>query len=167
MEVGRRVGLDIAGIGLPGHFIVGARVGGELVLLDPFNGGAVLDAGEGGRRSRRARWDGRSKLERGALRAVRRRQIVVRMLRNLKRIYARREDWAKALGVIDRLLVVDADTPMHVRDRGTVLVKLGQSAGARRSGSATSRGIRRPGRRGVQGRAAAGASEAGHSQLVP
>src|SRR5206468_10470720 len=38
MEVGRRVGLEIQGIGLPGHFCVGARVGEELVLLDPFGG---------------------------------------------------------------------------------------------------------------------------------
>src|SRR2546430_14052765 len=41
MEVGRRVGLDIAGVGLPGHFIVSAAVGGRSVLLDPFHGGAV------------------------------------------------------------------------------------------------------------------------------
>ena len=48
------------------------------------------------------------------------------MLRNLQGIYARREDWGKALAVIDRLLVLEADAPMHVRDRGTVLVKLGE-----------------------------------------
>jgi len=42
MEVGRRVGLDIAGIGLPGHFVVSARVGPAAVLLDPFSGGALL-----------------------------------------------------------------------------------------------------------------------------
>ena len=47
------------------------------------------------------------------------------MLRNLETIYARREDWAKALAVIDRLLVVDSGVPAHLRDRGTVLVKLG------------------------------------------
>src|SRR5262249_33879313 len=52
--------------------------------------------------------------------------IVVRMLRNLEGIYARRGDWTKALAVIDRLLVVDADAPTHRRDRGTVLVKLGE-----------------------------------------
>lgn len=125
MEVGRRVGLEIRGIGLPGHFCVGARVGDELVLLDPFSGGRPLE---------------RTEAEALASRAVGRRieltdahfvpattaQIVVRMLRNLQGIYARREDWAKALAVIDRLLVVEADAPMHVRDRGTVLVKLGE-----------------------------------------
>ncbi len=42
IEVGRRLGLQMEGIGLPGHFVTGARVGGEPVLLDPFNGGAIL-----------------------------------------------------------------------------------------------------------------------------
>src|SRR5258705_541694 len=58
--------------------------------------------------------------------ATSRTQIVARMLRNLEGIYARSEDWTKALAVIDRLLVVDADAPTHRRDRGTVLVKLGE-----------------------------------------
>jgi regulator of sirC expression with transglutaminase-like and TPR domain len=46
------------------------------------------------------------------------------MLRNLKGIYARREDWPRALAVVDRLLVLDAESPVHLRDRGTVLVRL-------------------------------------------
>ena len=44
IEVGRRLGLEMEGIGLPGHFITGARVDGEQVLLDPFNRGAILTA---------------------------------------------------------------------------------------------------------------------------
>jgi len=42
MEVGRRVGIDIAGVGLPGHFIVSAAVGGRSILFDPFHGGRIL-----------------------------------------------------------------------------------------------------------------------------
>jgi regulator of sirC expression with transglutaminase-like and TPR domain len=53
-------------------------------------------------------------------------QIVVRMLRNLKGIYAKRQAWDRALGVVDRLLVLDADSGVHQRDRGTVLVRLGR-----------------------------------------
>ena len=125
MEVGRRVGLEIQGIGLPGHFCVGARVGDELVLLDPFGGGRRLER-ERPRRSPRAPWGARSSSPTRTSSRRRKRQIVVRMLRNLQGIYARREDWAKALAVIDRLLLVETDAPMHVRDRGTVLVKLGE-----------------------------------------
>jgi regulator of sirC expression with transglutaminase-like and TPR domain len=125
MEVGRRVGLDIFGIGLPGHFCVGARVGDELVILDPFAGGRVLDRAAAEAVASRA--VGRSvKLTDEHFGPTSKTQIVVRMLRNLEGIYARREDWTKALAVIDRLLVVDADAPSHRRDRGTVLVKLGE-----------------------------------------
>jgi regulator of sirC expression with transglutaminase-like and TPR domain len=55
-----------------------------------------------------------------------RRQIVVRMLRNLKTIYAKQKAWDRALGVVDRLLLIDPDAPTHLRDRGTVLVKAGR-----------------------------------------
>jgi regulator of sirC expression with transglutaminase-like and TPR domain len=125
MEVGRRVGLDIQGIGLPGHFCVGARIGDELEIRDPFAGGRVLGRADAEAVASRA--VGRAvKLSDAHFAPTSRTQIVVRMLRNLESIYARREDWAKALAVIDRLLVVDADAPGHRRDRGTVLVKLGE-----------------------------------------
>jgi regulator of sirC expression with transglutaminase-like and TPR domain len=124
MEMGRRVGLDIVGLGLPGHFCVGAHIDGDLLVLDPFGGGRVL-----------ARAEAEAVASRAVGRAVTltdahfvptsKAQIVVRMLRNLQGIYARREDWTKVLAVIDRLLVADADAPTHLRDRGTVLVKLG------------------------------------------
>ena len=125
IEVGRRVGLDICGIGLPGHFCVGARVDGELVMLDPFASGRALDRANAEAIASRA--VGRAvKLTDAHFVPATRSQIAVRMLRNLESIYARREDWTKALAVIDRLLVVDADAPTHRRDRGTVLVKLGE-----------------------------------------
>ena len=125
MEVGRRVGLEIMGIGLPGHFCVGAKIGRELVMLDPFASGRALDRADAEAIASRA--VGRAvKLTDAHFAPTSRTQIVVRMLRNLEGIYARREDWSKALAVIDRLLVVDADAPTHRRDRGTVLVKLGE-----------------------------------------
>ena len=125
MEVGRRVGIDIAGVGLPGHFIVSAAVGGRSVLLDPFHGGTVLTPASAAEVAARA--VGRPvKLEEAHWTPCSRRQIVVRMLRNLKTIYAKQKDWDRALGVIERLLLIDPDAPTHLRDRGTVLVKAGR-----------------------------------------
>ena len=125
MEVGRRVGIDIAGVGLPGHFIVSASVGGKPVLLDPFNGGTVLSAADAAAVAARA--VGRPvKLEEAHWTPCSRRQIVIRMLRNLKTIYAKQKAWDRALGVVDRLLLIDPDAPTHLRDRGTVLVKAGR-----------------------------------------
>jgi regulator of sirC expression with transglutaminase-like and TPR domain len=125
MEVGRRVGLDIAGVGLPGHFIVSAALGSRSVLLDPFHGGAELTPESAADVAARA--VGRPvRIQESHWAPCSRRQIVVRMLRNLKTTYARRSEWDRALGVIDRLLLIDAEAPMHVRDRGTVLVRAGR-----------------------------------------
>ena len=125
IEVGRRVDLVLDGLGLPGHFIVGAHVGDRRVLLDPFNGGSELTVAAAAAISARA--VGRPvTLEDEHWTPCTKRQIVVRMLRNLKGSYAKREDWARALAVVDRLLVVEPDSPVHRRDRGTVLVHLGR-----------------------------------------
>src|SRR5438309_3655504 len=125
MEVGRRIGLDIAGVGLPGHFIVSVTVGSRAILLDPFHGGGVLTPASAAEVAARA--VGRPvKIEDAHWTPCTRRQIVVRILRNLKTIYARQKDWGRALGVIDRLLLIDPEAPTHLRDRGTVLVKAGQ-----------------------------------------
>ena len=52
-------------------------------------------------------------------------EILVRMLRNLKGVYMQQNDFRRALGVIDRILLVSPDLPMEVRDRGAVYQRLG------------------------------------------
>jgi regulator of sirC expression with transglutaminase-like and TPR domain len=125
MEVGRRVGLDVVGVGLPGHFVVRALVGAEPVLLDPFDGGAVLTHQRAAALVARA-LGRRVPLTDAHFAAVDKRQILTRMLMNLRGIYCRRGEWDKALAVFDRLLVLDEQSAPHLRDRGTVLIKLGQ-----------------------------------------
>jgi len=124
IEVGRRVGLEIAGIGLPGHFVVSASVGDERVLLDPFHGGTVLTHESCAALVARA-LGRRVTLGEEQFAPVAKRQLLGRMLNNLKGIYWRQEDWPKALAVIDRLLVADQTSLAEMRDRGTVLTKLG------------------------------------------
>jgi regulator of sirC expression with transglutaminase-like and TPR domain len=95
------------------------------VFLDPFNGGAVLTPESAEEVASRA--VGRPvKLGDAHWTPCSKPQIVVRMLRNLKGIYAKRQDWDRALGVVDRLLVLDAESGVHRRDRGTVLVRMGR-----------------------------------------
>jgi regulator of sirC expression with transglutaminase-like and TPR domain len=124
IEVGRRVGVEIEGIGLPGHFIVAARAGGERVLVDPFNAGRIVDAD--GAADAVARALGHAvPLTEAHFAPVTRSQVIARMLMNLRGVYVQREEWRKALAAIERLLVLDTGSPVHVRDRGTVLMKLG------------------------------------------
>lgn len=125
VEVGRRLGLAIDGIGLPGHFIVGFDAGECRVLLDPFDGGAVLTP-EGCQRLV-ARALGRTvRLQDQHFAVVTKRQFLIRMLDNLKGIYFKREAWDKALWVCDRLVVLDPENSCEVRDRGVALVSMGE-----------------------------------------
>jgi regulator of sirC expression with transglutaminase-like and TPR domain len=125
MEVGRRVGLSIVGVGLPGHFVVRVGVGPEPVLLDPFHRGAVLTR-EGAAKLVARALGGRSRLTESHFAPAGQRQIPTRMLMNLRGIYCRRGEWSKALGVFDHLLILDEQSAPYRRDRGTVLAKLGQ-----------------------------------------
>lgn len=128
IEVGRRVGLRVHGVGLPGHFVVSAAVGTESVLLDPFDGGTVLTQETAADVVARAL--GRHvTLTAEHFAPVTKRHILVRMLANLKGAYVRREEWAKSLAIVERLLVLDGESSVFIRDRGSLLVKLGDLLG--------------------------------------
>ena len=124
IEVGRRLGLQMEGIGLPGHFIAGARVGGEHVLLDPFNGGAILTGEACGDLVSRA--VGRPvELTAAQFTPVSKRQFLGRMLANLKGIYWQEESWDKVIRVIDRRMALDPEVGTEWRDRGLAWCKRG------------------------------------------
>ena len=124
IEVGMRVGLRLVGIGLPGHFVVSAQVGTDRVLLDPFDAGSVLTLE--GATAVVSRSLGRPvKLTEADFAAASKRQVLARMLQNLKPIYMSRAEWPKSLEVVERLLILEPDARDHIRDRGSILVKLG------------------------------------------
>jgi regulator of sirC expression with transglutaminase-like and TPR domain len=123
MEVGRRAGLDMEGVGLPGHFIVrvGGRDGGHLV--DPFHGAIFLGAADCQDRLDRI-FGGRVHVDDTMLQATPTKGILARMLRNLKAIYTRREDHMRALRTVDLLMVVQPEAAEEVRDRGMLYAAL-------------------------------------------
>jgi regulator of sirC expression with transglutaminase-like and TPR domain len=59
------------------------------------------------------------------------RDILTRMLRNLKEIFSSQEDWPRLLNVLDRLIVLNHDSYFEWRDRGLALMELGQNDRAR------------------------------------
>ncbi len=125
MEVGRRLALAVEGVGLPGHFVARVRLEGEDVLVDPFDGGAVLTGEACAALVERAVGQ-RVPLPEAAFAAVSKRQLLARMLANLKGIYWRRKDWTRAVGVGDRLLVLDPGASGERRDRGLAFANLGE-----------------------------------------
>jgi regulator of sirC expression with transglutaminase-like and TPR domain len=125
MEVGRRIGLNLMGIGLPGHFLVGHRVNGELMLVDPFSEGAKVDREECERLVDEA-FGGINGFHEDMLAPVSNRHILVRMLTNLKGIYARADDLRRAVRAMDRILQLEPTHVGELRDRGIALLQLNE-----------------------------------------
>jgi len=124
VEVGRRLGLSLEGVSFPGHFLVSLPLKERRLVLDPYSGGMALSAEELSNRLLQAY--GRQpavSLDR-LLAAAGKREILVRMLRNLKAIYLRQENSTRALSVVDRILLVWPDLPEEVRDRGLLYDRL-------------------------------------------
>src|SRR5262249_20520058 len=125
MALGGRAGLEVGGVGLPGHFVVEAVPGRREILIDPFHGGRVLTRDEC------------EKLVQGALgmpfemtpeslRPVPLGFIVQRMLTNLKAVYIRESDFDRAARVIERLRLLAPEDVQQRRDLGATLLRAGR-----------------------------------------
>lgn len=123
MELGWRLGLDLQGVGFPAHFLV--RLAGEAqdLLLDPYDHGASVHEDDC-RRMLLASSGGMVPYEDGLTRSIANREVVARLLHNLKIAALREGDAARALRATERLLVVFPDSPPEVRDQGLLLYRL-------------------------------------------
>ena len=122
IEVADRIGVRLKGIGLPGHFIV-ATGGG--VLMDPAAGGQRLRPDDCQALMRRAVGEG-VLFHTGMLRPASKRDILTRVLRNLRSAHLAARDWPAALGTVELLGVVEPMDPDHGRDRGLLLGRMGR-----------------------------------------
>jgi len=128
MEVATRAGFEVQGVSFPGHFLVKHVAGDRAIYVDPFNGGELLSHDDLVARYR-ARAPGHD-LDPRALEGVAPRQIIARMLHNLKRIYAEKGDDPRALWVVDRLLLLAPEDPIERRDHGLLAARLGGTSAA-------------------------------------
>jgi regulator of sirC expression with transglutaminase-like and TPR domain len=124
IEVGRRLGVPLVGVGLPGHFIVRDALD-EDAYLDPFHAGAALD--RAGCEAVVERLHGGSlAFDPRFLDPVGPRAIVARMLANLKATFARRRDRASLLWVIRLRTLVPGVPPAERRELASVLAADGR-----------------------------------------
>lgn len=123
MEVARRVGLSLEGIGFPGHFLVKYEDGDAEILIDVFNGGEIL-AREDLDRMLQQLYRGQVSYQPGFAAALGKRDILRRMFNNLKWIYLERGEPLKTLAVLDQLVILDPSAASEIRDRGLLYVTL-------------------------------------------
>jgi regulator of sirC expression with transglutaminase-like and TPR domain len=123
LELGWRLGIPFEGVGFPGHFLV--RLTGEPgdLLLDPYSRGMSVHE-EDCRRMLLESTGGRLEYDPGLLVSVGKRQMIVRLLNNLKSAYLRAGDDRLALAAVDRLLLIHPADTDEIRDRGLLLFRL-------------------------------------------
>ena len=124
LEVGKRLSIPLVGVGMPGHFLLRHREEEDL-FIDPFFRGILLSEEECAQRMREVTqanvpWDSR------LLTPVSNREFITRMLRNLKGIYLQRQEFERALAMIDRVVVLQPQILEERRDRGLVRYQLGR-----------------------------------------
>jgi regulator of sirC expression with transglutaminase-like and TPR domain len=131
MALGRRIGLPLEGISFPGHFLVRLSLRNGMLVLDPFAAGAPQSPAELRERLQRVIPPGaldnvpvgELPLEQ-FLEPATNRQILARVLRNLKTIYRETDKPERMLDVLNRMLVVTPESSAELRDRGFVYQRL-------------------------------------------
>ncbi|MBX3026687.1 tetratricopeptide repeat protein [bacterium] len=121
IEVARRAGLVVHGIGFPGHFL--AKYQGEVeIVFDPFFG-LVLSEEQCAKRLQ-AVMGAETPFDRAYLRRATPKEILVRMLRNLKQVFLQAREFEPALACSERILLVQPELPPELRDRGLLYHQL-------------------------------------------
>lgn len=117
ITVGRKLGLPLYGVGMPGHFIAALRYGGQDIYFDPYHEGKRLTVQECANLVRqttgfefRMEW----------LAPAESCDILIRMLNNLRNVYVQYQQWSPAAAVIELLNQAEPDVFHHLRDLGFV-----------------------------------------------
>jgi regulator of sirC expression with transglutaminase-like and TPR domain len=125
MEVARRVGFHLSGVGMPGHFLLKHySEDGQEMLIDCFNRGDIVS-----RQDCQSRLDeiysGEMTLRPEFLHPISRRQILTRMLNNLKTVYLSTRNFRKALPIADLILVIYPRSPEDIKQRALLRYSMG------------------------------------------
>jgi regulator of sirC expression with transglutaminase-like and TPR domain len=125
LEVGWRLRLPLEGVNFPGHFLI--RYNGEAMplLLDPFQRGEIRFLDQAQELLDRV-YGGEVTLRPEYLKPASRKDILVRLLQNLKGIYLNARDDARALAAIERIIMIRPNAFDEVRDRGMLLARVGR-----------------------------------------
>jgi regulator of sirC expression with transglutaminase-like and TPR domain len=123
IEVGKRIGIQFDGIGLPFHFVVGCLLPQGRIYIDPYEAGRIYSARECRERVRHM-LGGEGKLYTQWFEPISSRKLLARLLNNLRHIYLRTEDYARALLICDYLVLLLPQSAAERRERGAIHFQL-------------------------------------------
>jgi regulator of sirC expression with transglutaminase-like and TPR domain len=130
MEVARRISFSLYGVGMPGHFLLKHYdVDGHAILIDAFERGSIVTEDDC-RRKLDSIYSGQVALQPEFLLAVTRRQMLTRMLNNLRSVYLSQRDFRRAVQVVDLILVIYPRSPEDVKQRAVLRYNLDDYRGA-------------------------------------
>lgn len=125
IKLGQMIGLDIHGLSFPGHFLVKINVDGNgILVLDTYHGGVSLDETQLLRLLKHAQPEATEALLVEYLKAASKKEVVMRLARNLKGIYMNMKNYESALNILNVMLAVDNTLVNERRDRGLALNSL-------------------------------------------
>ncbi|SAK72805.1 transglutaminase [Caballeronia calidae] len=126
LEMAEQLGLPVRGVSFPGHFLLRVATPGQDLMLDPTTGQTLSEAQMVEMLEPYVQRVGESigSALRVLLQPATRREIVARMLRNLKGIYLQTERWQRLLAVQQRLVIALPNSIEEVRDRGFAYARL-------------------------------------------
>ena len=122
MELADAASIDLVGIGLPGHFVVRSRT--EPLFIDPFNQGSTMTEDDCRKIASRSLPDDFNEVDR-FLQPVAPRQILARLLTNLKAIYLKKGEMGRALAALERIVLLLSDSDIDRRDLGLLYLRSG------------------------------------------
>ena len=125
LEIARRLQFPVSGVGMPGHFLVKYSNRTDEFFLDPFNNGQLLTHEDCEEKLKQLYGDSMQFSEQ-LLDAVTHRQILARMLNNLKSIYLKGHTYDKGLAIVDMMMLVTPNDAEQYRDRGLLRLRLRQ-----------------------------------------
>jgi regulator of sirC expression with transglutaminase-like and TPR domain len=130
MEIGWRIGVPFEGVGFPGHFLV--RLTGEPadLLLDPYDHGASVHEDDC-RRMIQMTTGGTVPFDPNMVRSLSKKDMIARLLFNLKVACLKANDDIGALSAVERLLLLHPNDAPELRDRGLLLYRLDRYRDAR------------------------------------
>lgn len=130
LELAKRIDFSMAGVGMPGHFLIRPTVEGMTIFVDVFHQGEILFE-EDCQTLIYTLYGEAATLRPQHLEPIGPRPFLARMLNNLKGIYLHRQDLPRRLGILNLLLCLTPDAPVDYRDRGLIHYQLGDLEAAK------------------------------------